>query len=470
MSELLKRCAVMVLAVSLVLGSAVRGQYTQDEVLRKRLDRLEKENSWLEEDIVELRRMLRGGRGGMSREEVAEVVKKELEEAQSPETFKVYWDKGLKMKTLDGAFKLQIGGRVMLDYANIDADDELEGWLGEDDFEDHVQDGTEFRRARFFMKGSIYENTGYKLQIDFADNEVTLKDAYLEIEELLPWPIKIGQFKEPFSLEELTSSKYITFMERALPVGLAPSRGVGVQVSDAPLDERMTWALGAFWDADDSAETNTEEGAAVTGRITGLPVYADDGAQLVHLGAAVSARSPDSVKYGFRPEIHQTEKLLTSGEFMTDSVLLTGLEAAWVCGPFSLQAEYIQSRADGGGGAPDVDLDGYYLYASYFLTGEHRPYKTSAGSFSRVKPKSNFKPGEGGWGAWEVAARYSSLEGEVDDYDEEGEMDGITVGLNWYLNPNVRLMWNYVTSTYECEEDDLDADTDALMMRFQVDF
>jgi phosphate-selective porin OprO/OprP len=458
MVKFLRRCLVLALTVSFVLGSAAWGQYTREEVMRKRLEQLENE-------VAKLRRSFGTPQQGLSRQQVQDLVRQELEEVQGDYTFRVYWDKGLKLKTMDGNFALKIGGRVMLDYAAISADDELASVIGSSDFEDHVQDGTEFRRARMFMSGSVYGNTGYKLQIDFADNEVTLKDAYLAIKELLPWSIKIGQFKEPFSLEELTSSKYITFMERAMPVSMAPSRNVGIQVSDHAMDKRMTWAIGAFWDADDSAETNTEEGAAITGRITGLPVYGQDGAQLVHVGAGASLRSPEEAQYKFRPNIHQAEKLLETMKVATDSVLLVGLEAAWVSGPFSVQGEYIQADIEGDTGDPDVDVDGYYVFASYFLTGEHRPYKTSAGSFSRVKPINNFNPDEGGWGAWEAAARYDHVEGDV---ASTAEMDAITLALNWYLNPNMRIMWNYVNSTLEYSS--LDADTDAFMMRFQVDF
>jgi len=130
-------------------------------------------------------------------------------------------------------------------------------------------------------------------------------------------------------------------------------------------------------------------------------------------------------------------------------------------GPFSLQGEYIHSAVDSEQ-AGDPDFSGFYAYASYFLTGEHRPYKNTAGKFSRVKPKKNF--GAGGPGAWELAARYSHL--DLNDEDiEGGELDDITVGLNWYLNPNTRIMWNYVHT-------DLDGvgDADAFQMRAQVDF
>ena len=104
-----------------------------------------------------------------------------------------------------------------------------------------------------------------------------------------------------------------------------------------------------------------------------------------------------------------------------------------------------------------------YIQGSYFLTGEKRNYKTSSGAFDRVKPKENFRFG-GGPGAWEAAVRYSSI--DLDDSGVSGgELKDITVGLNWYLNPNTRIMWDYIRA----DLDDV-GDANLFLMRFQVDF
>ena len=139
---------------------------------------------------------------------------------------------------------------------------------------------------------------------------------------------------------------------------------------------------------------------------------------------------------------------------------LVGLEAAYVSSPFSVQGEYIFANADV---ASSANFRGYYAQASYFLTGEHRNYKPSEGAFSRVKPKENFKSG-GGPGAWEVALRYSGL--DLDDNSiTGGKLNDLTAGLNWYLNPNTRVMWNYVHA-----DKDHVGNADMLMMRLQVEF
>jgi phosphate-selective porin OprO/OprP len=151
---------------------------------------------------------------------------------------------------------------------------------------------------------------------------------------------------------------------------------------------------------------------------------------------------------------------------MTDSVTLLGLEGALVDGAFSLQGEVMASRIDLRGGS-DADLFGGYLQASYFLTGEHRPYSRSSGVFGQVRPKRSFD-GKGNWGAWEVAARCSYL--DLDDPAvDAGTLHDLALGLNWYLNPNVRVMWNYVHSILDTNAVD-DGDADLLMMRVQVAF
>ena len=123
-------------------------------------------------------------------------------------------------------------------------------------------------------------------------------------------------------------------------------------------------------------------------------------------------------------------------------------------------------------GIPGVHYHGWYTHVSYFFTGEHREYKTKSGVFTRVSPKNNFD-GEGGWGAWQLALRYSTL--DLNDGAPGylgGEIDNITVGLNWHLNPNTRFMFNYINADVDSATvPTVDAGTmDIFMVRFQLDF
>jgi phosphate-selective porin OprO/OprP len=315
-----------------------------------------------------------------------------------------------------------------------------------------------------YFSGLIYDNVEYKLQLDFAGGDADLKDAYLGLTDFPLGKLRMGHFKEPFSLDELTSSKYITFLERALPNIFAPGRNTGFMLHNTYPEERMTTAIGVFRSTDDYGEDVDDGGYNITGRVTALPIYKNKGANLVHLGAAYSYRNPDdSIQYRQRPEAHLTDRFVDTGSFVGDQVDLVGLEAAWVNGPLSLQGEYMMADVDRLGGGSDVEFDGYYVQASYFLTGEHRSYKTSEGAFSRVKPKKNYSAA-GGPGAWEVKARYSRL--DLSDQDiTGGELDNISAGLNWYLNPNTKIMWDYV----HADKDNI-GEADMLMMRLQFDF
>ncbi len=133
-------------------------------------------------------------------------------------------------------------------------------------------------------------------------------------------------------------------------------------------------------------------------------------------------------------------------------------------GPFSLQGEYVQAIVDSIN-RNNVCFQGFYIMSSYFLTGEHRPYNKKTGAFGRVKPKKNYssKP-DGGKGAWELAARYSYL--DLDDKSVNGgRLQDFTFGVNWYLNPNTRVMWNYVFADLADG-----GDADIFQMRIQIDF
>ena len=141
---------------------------------------------------------------------------------------------------------------------------------------------------------------------------------------------------------------------------------------------------------------------------------------------------------------------------------LVGLEFAAINGPLSVQGEWMQASVDSTA-AGNPDLSSYYLFASYFLTGEHRVYKASSATFGRVRPKHNYL-GDGGSGALELALRYSSAD-LADANVSGGELDNITLGLNWYLNPNTRVMLNYTAADLAGT-----GDSNIAQARFQIDF
>ena len=375
------------------------------------------------------------------------------------------WDEGLRVSSSGGQCRFKIGGLLQADWGWIDAD-AIERDLGI-----RLDDDDEIRRARLYAKGQLRDGLDFKLQFDFAGPGEKLLDTYLRFGRVpLVGTLTVGRFKEPFSLDELTGSANTTFLERALPNAFVPSRNWGVMARNTFSGERATWALGVFKNVDDRFLGSSGQGEvlALTGRVTWLPCYEADGRKLLHLGAAYSLRDPNSmVRFRARPEAHFTSVLADTGMFRADWIHLVGAEAAWVSGPLSLQAEYVGAFTDASAvGAPY--LDGYYVQASYFLTGERRPYDRRTGVFGRVKPNRNFLSG-GGWGAWEIAARYSCI--NLNDGmlpASARRLEDITLGLNWYLNPNVKLMWNYVRA--DVDGSDTNDAADIFMMRVQLAF
>lgn len=357
----------------------------------------------------------------------------------------------LSIKSPSGSFKYQIGGRIQVDAANYSADNY--------DF----TDGTEFRRARIFIKGKMYKKWLWKAQFDFAGNGAKIKDMYLGY-EFDPVVLRIGQFGESGSLEDSTSSKYITFMERSLPIlAFAPAeRRIGIALNS--YNDYGSYSVGIFGDSESADEIENGKGAST--RISYAPWHGKT--QTLHIGFSLQYRTPpeNNVKYRARPEAHITDKrLLDTGVLNNVShYSLNGLEAAWVNGPFSLQGEYLSSnlsRTDLNG----LTFNGYYAYASWIITGESRPYKIKNGSFGRVKPKHNVS--HGGLGAWEVALRFS----ELDLNDEQvlgGKENNITVGLNWYPNANTRFMFNYIHA--DTDDNAGNIDPNIMQIRAQIDF
>jgi phosphate-selective porin OprO/OprP len=130
-----------------------------------------------------------------------------------------------------------------------------------------------------------------------------------------------------------------------------------------------------------------------------------------------------------------------SGSLQANHLTRFGAESALVYGPFSAQGEYIRTDVSGKG-YKDNTLDGYYGYMTYFLTGESRAYKSTTGAWDRMKPTRNFDM-KGGWGAWEIATGYDAINLN-DGVIQGGRASTAKLGINWYPNPHVRVMTNYI--------------------------
>lgn len=315
---------------------------------------------------------------------------------------------------------VNVGGRIQVDGAFYDED------------VTPLESGTEFRRVRLYVDGDIDEDIGYKVQVDFADGSADLKDVFISYSGLDFASLKVGNFKVPFGLEEITSSKYITFMERALSNSFVPSRRIGFGLDR--VDGNMTFSAAVF--GDEVNDSGSDEGIGIAGRFTVAPQL-DDGSFL-HFGVAALFQEADTTDAGAdiarfrtRPESHVTSRRLIDTGTIADvsNVSKIGLEGAAVFGPFSLQAEYVMTSVDAAGG--DADFDGFYAYASWFPGGQSRAYKN--GVFQRTKAEN----------AWELAARYSQMSLN-DGLITGGEQENITIAANYYVTPYLRFMANYI--------------------------
>jgi phosphate-selective porin OprO/OprP len=380
-----------------------------------------------------------------------------------PEGWKIYFKDYLRIERNDGLYKFHIGGRIQYDIGGISTDQDLK-----DEGFNNQGTGEEFRRARLGIDGNLGEYALFKAEYDFAGGDADFADVYVGMHRL-PYvgTFLAGHFKEPVSLDELTSSKYSTFMERALPVqAFAPGRNSGVGISNSAFDERMTWSVGGYRDADSFGDGFSNQSPYdVTARVTGLPVWEDDGRTLVHVGYSYSHEFRDNENVSFEPdpEVHFSDAIITTGDILSHGVDLFGFELATVQGPLSLQGEFLDALVDQQHGG-NVNFWGAYGQVSWFLTGENRPYDQKSGSFGRVHPNNPFSISKHQWGALELASRYSYV--NLNDDDVRGGIESnVTAGVNWYLYSDLRLMLNYVWA----HRNDV-GDQNAVMTRFAVDF
>jgi phosphate-selective porin OprO/OprP len=317
-----------------------------------------------------------------------------------------------------------------------------------------IPNDVQLRRGRLIAQGActLVLPVTYKIELGYIPHKFNLNQAWLESDHIdYIGYIKAGVYQPPMGLDLINSSRDLTFMEPASVLqALAPANEAGIQIGQPVLHQRGTWVLGIFG----GGVFDTEYGNAsqhygnLIGRLTYLAIdhVAPDRAgenEYLHLGfsADVQYSASSNVRYRSRPESYLAPHLIDTGNIdATASGHLAG-EAAYVRGPFSVQGEFIDSlvRKNNGDG---LDFYGFYANASWYLTGESRPYDRVHGDFQRLIPRRNFDFGRGGaWGAVELGARVSYT--DLNNRDVHGGKMALSMGeLNWYLNSHVRWMFN----------------------------
>jgi len=358
-----------------------------------------------------------------------------------------YWDFGPRYDALDGDLSLYIGGRLHLDAASFSANDEIDAAFGPPD------PGFNVRRA-YLELGGVYKQFDFNFWLAFSDadlrneglSSVDFRNVFVGVNGVSGLgSVHVGYLKEPFGLEENTSSNDITFMERSLTNAFVEGRNLGV-LAQRRLTEnrRMTVALGVFRSANNDLDVGTGQG--VTGRVTGAPILSEDGRRVLHLGASATYRDPgsDGLQFSQRPESAQAQVMADTGTFAVDRDVRVGAELGAVLGSLSFQSEAIVAAGDGGGtGVGDPTFWSSYLTTSYVLGGGHRSYRDRIGAFGTVDPERPF--GKGGRGTVELAGRYSYLDLDSAGIDG-GRLHDWTLGLNWYANRSMRVMLNGIAA------------------------
>ena len=348
-------------------------------------------------------------------------------------------------------------GRLNIDAGFVDAPDSTGR---EDGF------GSEMRRARLGVEGDIPGGFGYKFEVDFAGNATEVTDASLSYADG-PLTLTVGQHNNFQGLEELSSSRHTSFIERAaFTDAFGFERRLGVSAQAATGDVLVQ--AGIF---SDNIGDTPNKNWSLDGRAVYMPKFGDT--QLHLGGSAHMAMLEDgsTVRYRQRPLVHFTsERFINTGSMPATRETGYGLEAAAIAGPLSVAAEGFWQTVS----RPGLDnptFFGGYVEAGYFLTpGDTRGYKN--GLFDRVKPKKEV--GEGGIGAISLNARYDFL--DLNDAGiVGGKQDGYEFSLVWSPTDYTRMFFNYAKlsytdAVYSAAGGDTSYDVDAFGVRAQVDF
>jgi phosphate-selective porin OprO/OprP len=397
------------------------------------------------------------------------------------------WNDGFEVSTKNKHFRTHVGGRVQFDSAWFQTPQNVQNAIATP-----YGDGADFRRARLRVDGTMYEVHDFAAEFDFVnairvrnqpanslgatgliEEAVTAPtDLWWTIKELpIVGNMKIGNQKEAIGFEHIVSSRYLPFMERsfnqdAFYGGLYNGFQPGVSIYNTYDNENGVWNMGLFKPTDNVfASGNGDGDYAVTGRITRLLAYDDDGRRLLHVG--LSGRQGTAVQkagFPFRVQVFRARDAVRTGlsagwpvpagiTVLGDDIQWANGELVGVLGSFTFQSEYLVSALQDARLATSADptnlvYHGGYAQVMYFLTGEHDHYNRKTGVFERLRPNTNFfKPnkcdgGISGMGAWQIGVRYNYLDLN-DNAINGGVLHNLTAGLNWFWNPNMKWQFNY---------------------------
>ena len=331
-------------------------------------------------------------------------------------------------------------------------------WISQDD-ESRTQFGDlgDFERGtirawRFGFAGTVNFDNPWIYNVTFTWNpfdrgfdedlnEFQFLDYGLSVAASKNVTVSIGNIKEPINMERTMSLLDLAAHERSATAdAMLPTRNFGVVVNGTAAKQRVSWAGGIFNDWLVDSGSLDDNATVAIGRVTWLPFLSEDESNLFHVGLGVRYSDAEAgLQYSARPEMGSAPRFVDTGFFEADSSTLYNLEAGWRSGPYWLLAEYTDNHVD----APNVGnprFSGYHISGTWSLSGEMRPYRQPSGAFSGLPVAQNVN--QGGWGAWELGLRFSSI--DLTDGDiEGGEMDALTGQLAWWATKNMLVSLNY---------------------------
>lgn len=371
---------------------------------------------------------------------------------------------GFAFRSADTNFALALHGLLQLDSRTFFNDNP------------HSQgdDGFLLRRARPILEGTLFHDYDFLLVPDFGGSTVQLYDASINCRFAQEFQLKAGKFKGPVGLEQLQADAAAPFNERSLASDLVPARNVGVQLGgDVELGESLlTWATGVYGDDGDgrmAGNSPFSDDLEFGGRVFWQPFKNGSPPWLRGLGFGVGGSYSDVTTnstalpattggtlpgywtagqqqfFAYNPAI---------GPVVADGPHWRASPAAYYfAGPFGVQGEYILSdqrvQNEFSSRRATLENTAWQVTGQWMLTGEDA-------SFNAITPAHPFNLHSGGWGAWQLVARYSQL--DIDDNAFKGFADAATsatsaeswsVGLNWWLNANVRWMVSFSHTTFQ---------------------
>lgn len=361
-------------------------------------------------------------------------------------------DGRLVFESEDSDYQIWLDGRVQADYA---------GFFGVNEDFDPIGNGASIRRARFAVKAQVTRNWYGEIDIDMANGFAELKDAILRYDGIKNVEIQVGNFKENFSMQRNTSSRYLQFMERPMVTYLAPSRHIGVNIKySIPL----IWASGGIFFqeiAGPEEVTNVQDnnkdfgrgtGESFTGKLVIRPLhkYNDMG---LHIGGAVSYRTPKAhdapgdyggMRFSTRNSTSINRKKYIDTDVIkgVDHSLLYTAELAGHYKGLRIESAYIGTTIYLKDDSPAANLNdknfgGWYAQAGYLLFGGQQRYDYGGAKYNRVQRGQK-------WGDVELTARYEYI--NLNDFDGGvygGAGEAFALGLNFWVNNNVKFMVNY---------------------------